>query len=556
VSSLPGEPAPVPGTDSPAGLARSSALLASGTFVSRILGFVSALVLAFTLGTQNAAANSFALANQLPNNIYAIIAGGLLSAVLVPQIVRAGLHSDGGQSFINRLVTLGVVVFLAVAVAATIAAPWLVQFYAGLGDKVTQAELGLGTAFAYWCLPQVLFYALYSLVGEVLNARRVFGPFTWAPVVNNVVAIAGLIAFAVMFGVSPAHDSAAAWTPPMITLLAGSATLGVACQAAILLVFWRRTGLGFRPDFRWRGVGLGTTGKAAAWVFGMVLINQLAGVVETNVAFLAGEGNPSVAVLRFAWLIFMLPHSIVTVSIGTAYFTRMSTHARDGRLAAVRDDVSSSLRAILLVIVFAAVGLAVLAYPFSALFAKNFDDVNGMATVVIAYLAGLIPFTVLFVLQRTFYSIEDTRTPFFVQVLQAALFTAGAVLVVASLPGEWIALGIAVVTTIAGSVQALVSFLILRRRIGGVGATRVLPAFGQYVLAAVPAGLAGYALLLLLGGFEAGGFAVATKPGAAASMVVVGTAMALVYGGMLALVRNPELLSFAAAVSARARRGR
>lgn len=556
MTSLPGEPAPQAGTDSPSGLARSSALLASGTFVSRILGFVSALVLAFTLGTQNAAANAFALANQLPNNIYAIIAGGLLSAVLVPQIVRAGLHSDGGQSYINRIVTLGIVVFLAVAIAATFAAPWLVQLYAGLSSGVTSAELALATSFAYWCLPQILFYALYSLIGEVLNARGVFGPFTWAPVLNNVVAIAGLVAFGLAFGVSPANDDAAQWTPGMVAVIAGTATLGVASQAAILLVFWRRTGLGYRPDFRWRGVGLGTTGKAAAWVFGMILVNQLAGIVETNVAYAAGEGDPSVAVLRFAWLIFMLPHSIVTVSIGTAYFTRMSTHARDGRLAEVRDDVSSSLRAILLVIVFSSVGLAVLAYPFSALFAKNFGDVTGMATVVIAYLAGLIPFTVLFVVQRTFYAIEDTRTPFFVQVLQALLFTAGAVLVVAHLPGEWIAVGIAVVTTLAGSVQALVSFLILRARIRGVGARRVLPAFGQYVLAVVPAAAVGVGLLVVLGGFEAGGFAVASKPGAAASMILVGTAMALVYGGMLALLRNRELLSFAATVSARARRGR
>ncbi|MEP6480209.1 MAG: lipid II flippase MurJ, partial [Rhodoglobus sp.] len=382
MSSLPGEPDAAPGTDAPSGLARASVLLASGTFVSRILGFGSALVLAFALGTENSGANTFALANQLPNNVYAIIAGGLLSAVLVPQIVRAGLHADGGQTFINKLVTLGVVVFLAVAVLATACAPLLVAAYGQLAHGLSPQEAALATAFAYWCLPQILFYALYSLLGEVLNARRVFGPFTWAPVVNNVIAIAGILVFALMFGVSPAHDGAASWTPAMIALIGGSATLGVAGQAVILLVFWRRTGLTYRPDFRWRGVGLGRTGKAAAWVFGMILINQLAGLIETNVTLNAGADNPSVFVLKNAWLIFMLPHSIVTVSIGTAYFTRMSAHARDGELASVRDDLATSLRAILLIIVFAAVGLAVLAYPFSALFANSFDNVQGMGNVV------------------------------------------------------------------------------------------------------------------------------------------------------------------------------
>lgn len=548
MSSLPGEPDAVPGTDAPSGLARASVLLASGTFVSRILGFVSALVLAFALGTENSGANTFALANQLPNNVYAIIAGGLLSAVLVPQIVRAGLHADGGQTFINKLVTLGVVVFLAVAVLATVCAPLLVTAYGEIANGLSAREFALATAFAYWCLPQILFYALYSLLGEVLNARRVFGPFTWAPVVNNVIAIAGILVFALLFGVSPAHDGAASWTPAMIALIGGSATLGVAGQAVILLVFWRRTGLSYRPDFRWRGVGLGRTGKAAAWVFGMILINQLAGLIETNVALTAGEHDPSVFVLKNAWLIFMLPHSIVTVSIGTAYFTRMSALARDGELAAVRDDLSTSLRAILLIIVFAAMGLAVLAYPFSALFATSFDNVQGMGNVVVAYLAGLVPFTVLFVMQRTFYAIEDTRTPFFVQAVQVLVFVAGALLVVTRLPGEWIAVGIAAVTTIAGTIQALVSFLILRRRIGGVGARRVLPAVGQYLLAAVPAAAAGFGLLLAFGGLHEGGFAVASKLGAAASMVAVGLAMAVVYFGVLLVLRNRELLSFTATV--------
>ena len=172
------------------GIARASALLASGTLVSRILGFISGVVLAQTLGSYGTGANTFALANQLPNNIYAIIAGGLLSAVFVPAIVRASLHDDGGQRFVNRLVTLGIVVFVVAAVIATLAAPVLVNLYAQSGERgFSDDDLALAVAFAYWCLPQVLFYALYSLLGEVLNARGIFGPFTWAPALNNVVAI-------------------------------------------------------------------------------------------------------------------------------------------------------------------------------------------------------------------------------------------------------------------------------------------------------------------------------------------------------------------------------
>lgn len=536
------------------GLGRASALLASGTLVSRLLGFVSAMVLAQTLGSTAVGGNMFALANQLPNNIYAIVAGGVLSAVLVPQIVRANLHTDGGQRFINRIVTLGTVVFLAATVIATVCAPLLVRLYAQQagddGRGITAEQVGLATAFAYWCLPQILFYALYSLLGEVLNARRIFGPFTWAPVLNNVVVIAGLVAFNLIFGSTDQVD-AAGWTPGMITLLAGSATVGVAAQALVLFLFWRRAGLSYRPEFQWRGVGLGRVGKAAGWTFGMLIVSQLAGIVQSQVATGAGADEPSVLVLRNAWLIFMLPHSIVTVSIATAYFTRMSTHARDKNMAAVRQDLSASLRTIGLIMVFATVLLIVVAYPFSSFFSKSNDVTTAMGNVLIAYLAGLISFTVLFVLQRTFYSLEDTRTPFFIQVAQSSLFVVGA-LAVAGLPQDQIAAGIAWVTTIAGTLQMLIAGFILRKRLGGIDARRITRQFLIYLLACVPAVAAGVAVTSSLGGFT-GGFAVSGYAAALITMAIVGVVMLSIYVVTLALLRTPELRALIAPVASRLR---
>ena len=532
-------------TDAGGGLGRASALLASGTIVSRLLGFVSAIVLARAIGTKGAGADTFAIANQLPNNIYAIIAGGLLSAVLVPQIVKAGMHDDGGQRFINRLVTLGLAVFVLAAVAATVAAPWLVALYSQQSSDGSSGlapdETALAIAFAYWCLPQVLFYAIYSLLGEVLNARKIFGPFTWTPVLNNLVAIAGMVVFIAAFGGDPAHVHADTWTPSMIALLAGSATLGIAVQGLGLFWFWRRAGLSYRPDFHWRGVGLGATGKAASWVFGMIVVTQLAGIVQSNVASIAaGDDDASVSILRYSWLIFMLPHSIAAVSIATAYFTRMSTHAHEGNLAGVRTDFSASMRTIGLIMVFSAVGLIVLAYPFSAVFADSFADAQDMAYVLIAYLTGLVPFSVLFLIQRTFYSLNNTRTPFFLQVFQSVLFVLGA-LVVSTWDREWIAAGIAAVTAIAGSAQAVAAAVLLRRRLVRIDATRILRSYATFVIAAVPAAAAGFGLLVALGGTTQGGFAVAGIPSAIVSMALIGTAMALVYVGVLVALRNQEL---------------
>jgi putative peptidoglycan lipid II flippase len=522
------------------GLGRASAALAAGTLVSRVLGFASAAVLAWAIGPQNPGANAFALANQLPNNIYAIVAAGVLSAVLVPQIVRAALHRDGGQDFVNRLITLGVVVFLAATVIATLCAPLLVDLYTVEGGALADGR-ALAITFAYWCLPQIFFYAIYSLLGEVLNARGVFGPFTWAPVVNNVVVIVSLLAFAALFGVDPAHQDPQGWGAGEIVLLAGGATVGIAAQALVLLAFWRRTGLSFRPDFRW-GVGLGGTVKAAGWTFGMILVTQLAGIVQSRVAFTAGADDASVMVLRIAWLIFMLPHSIIAVSIATPYFTRMSADARDGDLSAVRDSLSSSLRTIGLLVTGSAVALAAAALPFAAVFANAPREVVGIAGVLLAYLIGLVPFSVLFLLQRAYYALGDTRTPFLFQLVQSVLFVIGA-LAVTFAPDELVAAGIALVTSIAGTIQAIVAAVLLRRRLGGGGGLRVLRRFGAYLLATVPAAAAGVGILWLLGGLpgDAGGFAVSGRIPGVVSVIAIGLVSGGVYLGVLALARIPEV---------------
>jgi len=523
------------------GLGRSSALLAAGTMVSRVLGFAKAIVLALAIGQfGSSAGNAFAIANQLPNNIYALIAGGVLSAVLVPQIVRAGRDDDGGNAFVNRILTLGVSVFLVAGIAATIGAPLLVNLYA---RDLSGDTYALAVLFAYWCLPQVLFYAIYSLLGEVLNARKVYGPFTWAPVVNNVVAMAGLVAFMAVYGGAADNNAASGWDAGRIVLLAGSATLGVAAQAGFLAVFWRRAGLSFRPDFRWRGVGLGRTGKAAGWMFAMVIVSQVAAVFQTNAGAIAADaeavGNLA---LQNSWLVFMLPHSIVAISIITVYYTRMSGHVHAGDDVALRADISKSLRTILLVVVFASVGLMVLAYPFARFFeSQSFEGVEAMARLLLAYLPGLAAFSTLAVMQRVLYAREETRTAFWLQLVQSSLVVASAQLCSSLLAVEDIAVGIAIGTTIAGTTQAVLAVLVVRKRIGGIDGRKVLARVIVYTLAAFIAGGIGLAVLHPLGGFSADGWAQSGIPQAGLSMLLVGGLMAVVYGLLLLLARDPEV---------------
>jgi putative peptidoglycan lipid II flippase len=520
------------------GIARASVLIGAGTIVSRLTGFLRAVVLVWAVGATTDAGNAFAVANQLPNNIYAIISTGLLSAVVVPQIVKAAAHDDGGRAFVSKLFTFGTVVLLSTAAVATIAAPWLVALYAPSYSADQQA---LATAFAYWCLPQILFYGLFALVGESLNARRVYGPYTWAPIVNNIVSIAGFLLFIWLFGAAGAE---LVWTPTMIALLAGTATFGIVVQTGILFAFWRRTGLHVRPDFRWRGVGLGQIGRLAGWTFLMVVAGQLAGIVQSRVLSQIPKGDPGFFVSQNAWLLFMLPYSIIVVSIGTPYFTRLSEHAAAGRDPEVRSDVGSSIRTLGFFVVAATAALAVAAIPASRIFTDDRDEAVAAGAVLLCFLVSLIPLAVLFVVQRTFYAYDDTRTPFFFTLLQCVLVVLTALLaswLVATdaIPVGMLAAAVALGQSFSSLIQVIVATWLLNRRLGGLNVGSWMLSLGRFALAAIPAAGAGWLTFLLLGGVE--GWTVSDKLFGALGAAIIGIVSLLVYVAFLGLLRAPEL---------------
>ncbi|KAF2412304.1 murein biosynthesis integral membrane protein MurJ [Microbacterium sp. B35-04] len=517
------------------GIGRASVLIGAGTIVSRLTGFLRAVVLVAAVGSVGSrAGDAFSTANQLPNNIYAIISTGLLTAVIVPQIVKASSHQDGGRAFISKVFTLGTVVLLATTLLATLAAPWLVQLYA---PDYTPEQLALTTTFAYWCLPQIFFYGLYALVGEALNARRVYGPFTWAPIVNNVVSIAGFVGFILLFG-GPVTDPVG-WTPDMIALLAGTATLGIIVQAAILLFFWRRTGLHVRPDFRWRGVGLNHIAKLAGWTFLMVVAGQLAGLVQSRVLSPASGEGPAAAASANAWLLFMLPYSIIVLSIGTPYFTQLSEHASAGRDDDVRADIGRSIRTLGVFIVIAAFALAAAAVPASRIFTNSASEAVAAAWVLLAFLVGLIPLAVLFVIQRSFYAYNDTRTPFFFTLVQCAIVVATALVAQALLTADFLAAGVALGQSLASIVQVILATWLLQRRLGSLAIGSWMLSLARFVLAAVPAAAAGWAVFLWFGGAD--GWTASTPLLGALGAAVIGTVAIAVYVGFLALLRAPEL---------------
>jgi putative peptidoglycan lipid II flippase len=528
------------------GVARSSIIMASGTIASRILGFIRTVVLALTIGVTTDAADAFGVANQLPNNVYAIIAGGVLSAVLVPQIVKARSHKDDGLGYIDRLLTLAITVFAVVTVAATLAAPFLVSIYT---TGWSPGQLALATAFAYWCLPQLFFYGLYSMLGEVLNARSYFGPYMWAPVLSNLVGLIGWVGFLIVFGADPTGArTVEEWTQSEIALLAGSATFGVVAQALILFVAWRRIGIKFSFNFSWRGVGLRPAIKAAGWSLAMVLVSQIGGLIQTVVASRAvadrgdGPAIASIAAMVIAWLIFMLPHSVVTVSVATAYFTKMSEHVQKKQIHLMKVDLRSSLRIVVLVNTFSSIALILLSLPVARVFVGEFDSTVALGNVLFATMFGLIPFGMVFMFQRAFYALEDTRTPFVFTTVQIAFHILGSIYLFFNMESQFLVMSLAGLTSFTILIQALTAYLLLRRRIGRVGA----PPKGQaltirVIVAGVVTALVGYGSILGFGGVRADSFALDTIAGSVGVIFTAGMLMLGAYVLTLKLLKVPEI---------------
>ena len=515
-------------------LGRSSAVIAAGTLASRVTGLLRSIVLVSALGAMGQAADAFTIANQLPNYVFQVISTGVLTAVLVPQIVKWSQAEDGGQRLISKLFTLGTVVLFGVTAVAVALAPVLVSLFSSFDSR---EQRDLTVAFALWCLPQVFFYGMFALIGETLNARRVFAPYAWAPIANNVVSSAGFGVFMWLFGGD--RGEIAGWDPTMVAVLGGTATFGILSQTVTLAIFWRRTGLRLRPDFHWRGFGFGEIRNLAGWSVGMLLVGLVVSSVQQQVITTASGDDASSTIWFNSWLVFMLPYSLIVMSIGTPYFTQLSEHAHAGRDDEVRADIGRAMRVLGLLIVIAAATMIAAALPVARVFANSATQAHAMAPVLIAFVAALVPMAALFIIQRTFYAYGDTRTPFLFTVFQAIIAISGSLVAAALIGSGSLTWTVALSQSVSSVLQLIVAWVLLRRRIGSLGFAQTATAYLRFVAAAIPAGVAGYAIHLAAGGPD--GWMTTSKPTAFAGCLMIGAVSVVVYAVVLAVLRSPEL---------------
>ena len=461
---------------------KPSAVMAAGTVASRITGVFRDIAATAALGFF-LVSDAFSLGNSLPTVIYILVIGGALNAVFVPQLVRRMKEdADDGQAYADRLITLVGSLLLVFSILAVLFAPLIVDLYTP--DNYPSNEYDLAVAFARLCLPQVLFYGIYTMLSQVLNARGRFGAPMFAPIANNVVAIATFLLFIAVAGTSAAGDGVL--TSQQVLILGIGTTLGVIVQALILIPVLIRSGYRWKPRFDWKGTGLGKTGSLALWTIGLVFVNQAAYIVITRLAAkanvdaaAAGVAAAGLTTYQKAHLVFMLPHSVITVSIVTAMLPALSRVAHDGNLRKVGNDVGATMRLVAALIVpIAAIfmcvgtGVAILLFGYGA---ATPQQAGIMGAIVSVFMIGLLPFTLFYVMLRGYYALEDTKTPFWITVgFNVALLAIAVPLFNASRAGGFQVGSLALSYGIAYWIAFVVSWFILGKRLGGLDTKRTV----------------------------------------------------------------------------------
>lgn len=530
--------------------------MASGTMVSRVLGFVRTALLAVAIGSNANVADIFEKANVIPNIIFMLLAGGIFNVVLVPQLIKASRAADKGSDYTSRLITLTIVVMGAFTVLLTLGAGPIITV---LTKGWSPAAIELGTTFAYWCLPQVFFYGVYAVVGQALNAHGRFGSYMWAPVANNVVQIVVILLFMASFGANGSNPHTVGnWTTGQTIWLAGGSTLGIAIQAIVLFVPLARSGLRIRPKFNWRGMGLRHVGKLAAWTLVSMTVGNVASLVYARLvsstvgardSLPAAEAAavPGEQALNAMQLVTVLPHSIFALSLATVLFNELSRAFADGKPEKVAPTLSLGLRTTAIPVVFATVAFIVLAGQLGRLFAGSGPNaaIAGAAIGQLLLLTALgLPFkSVHFFLIRVFFAEEDTRTP---MVIQTAIAVIGVVLaygLAAALPATKIALGIALLFGVTNIASAVLAHVLVVRRYGDYGIREVLDSYIRIGWFSVLSGAVGMVVLWAMGGFT-NGFAWQSIITALVTIAVVGSVMSVVFLLLLKAARVPELQNF------------
>ncbi|GAA2143233.1 hypothetical protein GALLR39Z86_08830 [Glycomyces algeriensis] len=563
-----GAPVPPPAAPRPQGknVVRSSLLMGAGSLVSRVTGFGRTVVISAAIGA-GLLGNSYTTAQYFPQMIYELVLGGVFASIIMPLFVKAHKNdADGGDAFAQRLLTLAALVLGGAAILVTLCAPLISLFMASPDQR------DLVTEFSYYMLPALLLYGLFAILSGVLNSREHFGAPMWVPIINNLVVITVGAVFYMVYTRDAVPDangdlfnSADQVTSGMIVLLGAGTTAGVVIQVLCLAPALRKAGFRWRLRFDFKRLPLRDIRRLAAWTLLFVAANQIAVMAVIKVANLASDPDrladdsvfvPGVTVYNNAYLMMMMAHGIVAVSVITALMPRMTRAADDRRWPELADHLSSGIRLASFLLVPIAAAFIALHEPIGLMIFQwgAYTPAEALATGQVLLMAGivLLPFSISQLQIYAFYAQTDTRTVAMFNLPVIAIRIGGYLLAFAFLPAQWVVVGLFASNGVSYLVSLLLSMSLLRKRIGLLDMRKTANGLVRTGAAAVIAGAVAYGGWVLWPDLPAeGGLA---KVGQFASSIVLGLLLLGVYFAACLVFRVTETASLQATVRAKLRR--
>ena len=482
------------------GLGNTSGM-ALGTLLSRVTGVVRDIALVAAIGT-GVFSDTYSVANSLPNIIYILIAGGAINAVFIPALVRHMKEDeDQGKVFTDRLLTIVGVMLLGIVTLALLCTSLIVHMYAT--NSWTGQDFHVATIFALWCIPQIIFYGIYTLESQILNARNVFKLPMFAPIANNFVVIVSAIFFIVLTHATPTTETV---TSGQLALLGAGTTLGVIIQALILFPALSKSGYSYNARFDFRNSGLGKLGDLAIWTIGFVFVNQVSFLIIsklTTYANVVAAQNAEVAMgftsYQKGQLMMMLPHSIITVSIITALLPRLSDHSHLNNLVAFGQELGIALRNVITFLIPCAAILFFMGNQIGIILyghgAASHDQGAAVGFISSMFAIGLPAFSIFYVLLRTYYAQENTKTPFMYNLGFNALHMGIGLTLFFTVSDHYRVPSLAFGYSIAYLIICAITWRRVTRRLPAVAGKKLVQLLARVLVATVVPGLLAWALV-------------------------------------------------------------
>jgi putative peptidoglycan lipid II flippase len=514
-------------------LGRSTVIMTIGTTLSRVTGLLRTVVLVTTLGVvEKPLADTYNTANITPNILYELVLGGILSSIFVPVFLQARKEEgkEAAWHLARLILTITAVSLTILVLLVMLTSEWAMRLYTlNVPDPEVRADqIRVGGQILVLFAPQILFYGLGTVMTGLLNANQRFGVPMFAPVLNNLVVMGAMIAYYVMVG-GQARSLDGLSQAELLVIGLGT-TAGVVAQTAVQMPFLRRAGFRYRPVWDLRHPALRKMARMGAFTVGFVITNQLA---YLPVLLLSGGVRGGYTAYATALQYFQLPHGLFAVSVMTALLPPMSEQALAKNWPAFRASLARGLRLTSFVLLPATVGYLVLARPLVTLLNDHGDVVTGdsidlITQVVVLFVIGLLSFSTYQLVLRAFYALQDTRSPFTVNLVTAVVRIAAGITLFYVLPtANWKIGGLALAYGLSYTVGSVVLLAMVRRRIGGLDGFRTLEALGRILAASLfmgAAALAASAVVQVLMG-----------PGQLRNLVMVITVMTVGIGVYLLL---------------------